>query len=238
MLPIPPIITTTSAFMVNSTPIDGLNVRKRAHERAGHRHQCAPARKRDRGHRGGIDADETRACRFDRERPHRGAEARAFEDQPDREPERTGDAEGQYAIGREGEAYDAHWRVEIIVETVVRRERELRRALEHEQQSEGRQDSVALEVVAGARSADQRQHEKAIDQPIGAERHRHGQQHAKDRIDGCEREHPECGKRRGHEKFAVGEIEDAGDAVLQIEADRDQGVEATKDHAAQNDFDQ
>ena len=40
-----------------------------------------------------------------------------------------------------------------------------------------------LFVLKGA--AHQRKHEKAIDQPIGAERHRHGQQHAKDRIDRC-----------------------------------------------------
>ena len=53
-----------------------------------------------------------------------------------------------------------------------------------------------------------------------------------------EREHPEGGERRRHQELAIGQIEDAGDAVLQIEADGDQGVEAAGDHAAQNDFDQ
>ena len=53
-----------------------------------------------------------------------------------------------------------------------------------------------------------------------------------------EREHPEGGERRCHQEFAIGQIEDAGDAVLQIKADRDQRVETAGDHAAQNDFDQ
>ena len=51
-------------------------------------------------------------------------------------------------------------------------------------------------------------------------------------------EHPEGRERRRHQELAVGEIEDAGDAVLQIEADRDQGVDAAENHAAQNDFEE
>ena len=69
-----------------------------------------------------------------------------------REPERAGDAEGEHPVGGEGEAQMRTGVVEIVVEAVVRRERHLRRALEHEQQAEGGEDGVALEVVAGARA--------------------------------------------------------------------------------------
>ena len=107
MLPTPPIITTTSAFMVNSTPIGGIEGEEGAHQRAGDRHQRAAARKRDRRHGGSVDADEARARGLDRERTHRRAEARALEDEPDRDPEHAGDGEGQHPVGGEGEAEDA-----------------------------------------------------------------------------------------------------------------------------------
>ena len=90
--------------------------------------------------------------------------------------------------------------------------------------------------VRGA--AHQRQHQHAIDQPVGREGHRHRQHHAEDRIDPPEREHPEGGERRRHQKFAIGEIEDAGDAVLQIEADRDQRIHAAEHKPTDEDIEQ
>ena len=119
MLPTPPIITTTSAFMVNSTPIAGLKVRKVLTSVPATATSAPPRREGDRRHRGGVDADQAGAGRLDRERTHRGAEPRALQEQPDREPERAGDAEGEHPVGGEGEADDLHRRVEIVVEAVV-----------------------------------------------------------------------------------------------------------------------
>ena len=133
MLPTPPMITTISAFMVKSTPDRGVEGEKDADQRARHRRQRAAERERERRHRGGIDTDQAGAGRIDGQRAHRGAEAREFENEPDCQAECAGDAEGEHPVGREREADDLHRRIEIIVEAVVRREGELRGALEHEQ---------------------------------------------------------------------------------------------------------
>jgi hypothetical protein len=110
-------------------------------------------------------------------------------------------------------------------------------AAPHEQQAEGGEDGFAFELVARARATNQRRHQQAIDEPVGAEGHGHRQDHSQDRIDAEEREHPERGERSAHQKLAVGEVHDARHAVLQVEADGDEGVEPAQDHAAQDDFD-
>jgi hypothetical protein len=115
-------------------------------------------------------------------------------------------------------------RAEVVVEPVVGAEGERRGAAQHEQQAESGEDGLALKLLTRARAAHERRHQQAIDEPVGAEGHRHRQDHAQDRIDAEKREHQECGERRAHQKLPVGEIHDARHAVLQIEADGDERI--------------
>ena len=158
MLPTPPIITTTSAFMVNSTPMAGLKVRK-VLTSVPATATSAPPQANASADMAGVDADQAAPV---------GSMASARIAAPKRVRVRNsqmaspnaGDAECEHPVGGEREADDAHRRVEIVVEAVVRREGELRRALEHEQQAEGGEDGAALEVVAGAGAPHQRQHQQ------------------------------------------------------------------------------
>ena len=127
---------------------------------------------------------------------------------------------------------------EIVVEAVVGGKGQRRRAAQHEQQAEGGENRLAFQLLAGARAAHQRQHQEAVDQPIGGESQRHRERQAENRIDAEQRVHKESGEGRAHQELAISEVHDARHAVLQIEADRDERVEPAQDHAAENDFDQ
>ena len=85
MLPTPPIITTTSAFMVNSTPIAGLKVRNVLTSVPATATSAPPVAKAI----ADIAVASTptrRRDRIDRERPHGGAGARARQPETDRSP--------------------------------------------------------------------------------------------------------------------------------------------------------
>jgi hypothetical protein len=53
-----------------------------------------------------------------------------------------------------------------------------------------------------------------------------------------QREAEEGGIASQHEELAVGEIQHAGDAILEIEADRNQGIDAADDEAPEEQIDQ
>ena len=82
MLPIPPMITTTSAFMVNSMPMAGIEGEEGAHQRARGSDQAAAAGESQSRQAANIDADELGSNRIDGQRPKRGAEPCAVENQP------------------------------------------------------------------------------------------------------------------------------------------------------------
>jgi hypothetical protein len=107
----------------------------------------------------------------------------------------------------------------------------------HEQQSEGCENGLALELIAGAGAARQRSHEDAVDEPVRPERRRDRQRHAQNRVDAEEGEHPERRKSGGHQKLAIGEIHDARHSILQVESHGDERVQAAQNDAAEYDFD-
>ena len=83
---------------------------------------------------------------------------------------------------------------------------------------------------------DQRQQQEAIDQPVAGERYGYADQQPEQRIYVVEGEGEERGKCAGREELSVGEVQHAGDAVLEIEAEGDQAVHPAEDKAVQHHF--
>ena len=95
---------------------------------------------------------------------------------------------------------------------------------------------VAIEGILVRRAPDQRQKQKAIDHPIAGKGSRDADEQAEQRVDVVEGEREEGSECPGGEELSVGEVQHAGDAVLQIEAERDQAVHPAEDEAVQHYF--
>src|SRR5271169_2778737 len=104
MLPTPPMITTTSAFIVNSMPIEGLKVRRVLTSVPARGDERAAAGEGEGGKAANVDADKLGARWIDRQRPQRGAESGVVERKPDRAAEHARHREGEHAVGGESEA--------------------------------------------------------------------------------------------------------------------------------------
>ena len=230
-------ITTISAFMVKITPPRRAEGQEHRDQHAGRGAERAAERKgegRDARH---VDADEAGRGRVDRDRPHRRAGPRPGQRQVEAEADDHGEEEGEQPVGgdRRAEHVDRHQEVGVAVELAA--EDRQHQPLHHEQEAEGEEDRVALELVAGLGALDQRREQEVVDQPVQDEGRRHDQDQPGERAHRARGEQPPRGEGGGDDELAIGEVHDPGDAVLQRQPQRHGGVETAEDQPRDDDLD-
>jgi len=180
-----------------------------------------------------IDADERGRFRVARNRAQRASGLRIAKCRIDAERQHEGCDQRDDAVRGKRERPEFHDVREIRIGAVGAGPQHQRHALQHEQEAEGRDDRIdfALALIARARKQGvQHIHEE---KPARGECRGYPEHERDERRRGDQRESPERGIARKHQEFAIGEIEYARDAVLEIQADRDQRVDAA-DHEARD----
>ena len=231
-------ITTISAFRVYSTPMVALkemNVLTSMPDTAA---SAPPAANASAEYLPHVDADQAGSDRIDGDGAQGRAEAGVAQHQEQGESHRAGAEEGEQPIQRDCRAEHVHGRRQEAVAAQIAAPVHQRQALEHEEQAEGDEHDVGVERVLVRRAADQRDHQVLVDQPVDREGDRHADEQAQQRIELPQHDREEGGERAAHEELAVGEIQNARHAVLQVQAERDQPVHPAEEQAVEEDFEQ
>jgi hypothetical protein len=169
---------------------------------------------------------------------HRRADARARQQQPQRECQCERDTRRDQPVQRHRAAQDLHRYGEVGVREIRPAEDHQQHALHDEQQAEGGENAVHLQRAGIGRATHQRHHRDAVHQPVDGEARGHGDGECCDRVHARHGEQHIGREAGGDGELAVGQVHDARDAVLQREADGDQRVDAAEHQARQHDVEQ
>jgi predicted nucleic acid-binding Zn-ribbon protein len=141
-------------------------------------------------------------------------------------------AKAKEAVRGEGETEDIDRTGQVVVRPHVPGKGEYHASVHDKEETERGQDRVPLELVPVCCTPRQWIDQNAVYEPVRRKGDRDGKRHPDNRIDLPQRVHPVRRERPGHQELAIGEIEDACDPVLQIEADGDQRIHAAEHEAA------
>ena len=183
-----------------------------------------------------VDADESGGDRIDGDRPQRGAEARVAQHEKKHGGNDAGADKGEQTVHRDGRAQHMNGRRQERVTAQVAAPVNQGEPLEDEEEAKGDKHDIGVERVLVRRAADQWHHQHLINNPAQREGERHADKQAEQRIDLPQHDRKEGDEGAADEKFAVGQVQNAGDAVLKIQSERDEPVHPSQDNAVDKDF--
>ena len=230
--------TTISAFMVKAAPMVGIDADERRQQDARDRRQRSAGRERECAVTGHVDADQRGGARAHRDRAHGAADRRVAQERIDAARQRQRRNQDEQAVGTDHSAEQVEGNAQIAVGAVGAGPGDERDTLQHEQQAEGGEDRVDLALALVLGTAEKRMQHVREEQPAQAERQGRPDEKREHRRQAQQREAPEGSVARQHQELAVGEVEDASYAVLQVEPDRDQRIDAPDHQAREQEIEQ